>query len=136
MIIGYKKQFPWGLPTCFKGKIIDGIKKTTIREDKYNRWFAGRLMQHCHGVRTKFFEMFLINTCKSVQKIEIIYNSGAIFIKIDDQPFYDSVKFSYKNQSNILMLASNDGFDSVQDFFRYFDKDFKGKIIHWTDLRY
>lgn len=28
------------------------------------------------------------------------------------------------------------GFDSVKDFFRYFNKDFKGKIIHWTDLKY
>ncbi len=28
------------------------------------------------------------------------------------------------------------GFDSVEDFFRWFDTDFKGKIIHWTDLRY
>ena len=33
-------------------------------------------------------------------------------------------------------LAKNDGFESVEDFFAYFNKDFKGKIIHWTDLQY
>jgi hypothetical protein len=36
----------------------------------------------------------------------------------------------------LLQFVQNDGFDSIEDFFSYFDKGFKGKIIHWTDLRY
>jgi hypothetical protein len=33
-------------------------------------------------------------------------------------------------------LARNDGFDSTDQFFCYFDKDFSGRIIHWTNTRY
>lgn len=33
-------------------------------------------------------------------------------------------------------LANNDGFDNVTDFYRWFNKDFSGKIIHWTDKIY
>lgn len=47
----------------------------------------------------------------------------------------------YKNcrlhaHAGIHTLALNDGFDSVEDFFEYFNEDFTGKIIHWTDLKY
>lgn len=38
------------------------------------------------------------------------------------------------NESRVI--AGNDGFNSIDDFFAYFNKDFSGKIIHWTDLRY
>jgi len=30
----------------------------------------------------------------------------------------------------------NDGFESLQDFFNWFNKPFRGKIIHWTDFKY
>lgn len=35
-------------------------------------------------------------------------------------------------------IVLNDGrsFPSVEAFFQFFDKDFNGKIIHWTDLKY
>ena len=33
-------------------------------------------------------------------------------------------------------LAINDGFESLKHFFEYFNEDFEGKIIHWTDLKY
>ena len=36
----------------------------------------------------------------------------------------------------IEQLAKNDGFDSVQDFFNWFNEDFNGRIIHWTDFKY
>lgn len=35
-----------------------------------------------------------------------------------------------------LLLAKNDGFDDVYQFYKWFNKDFKGKIIHWTEFRY
>lgn len=37
---------------------------------------------------------------------------------------------------NMLKLAINDGFESIDDFFNYFNEDTTGKIIHWTDLEY
>lgn len=36
----------------------------------------------------------------------------------------------------VLELAVNDGFDSDEMFFKWFDKDFDGWLIHWTDKRY
>lgn len=39
-------------------------------------------------------------------------------------------------RSQIEELAMNDGFESVDQFFAWFNKDWKGKIIHWTDLKY
>lgn len=32
----------------------------------------------------------------------------------------------------VRKLAINDGFDSTHDFFQWFNRDFKGYIIHWT----
>jgi hypothetical protein len=33
-------------------------------------------------------------------------------------------------------LMKNDGFESAEQFFNWFNGYFKGKIIHWTDLKY
>lgn len=142
MIIGYKKQFPWGLPTFFKGKIIDGIKKHTIREDNANRWHEGRKINHCHGVRTKQFENFYNNDCTGTQEITILWNNAVFFrskavvyigSKLIGCYYPDKKEIS---DNRIKTLAANDGFDSVEDFFKWFYEDYYGKIIHWTDLRY
>jgi len=139
MILGYKKQFPWNKLTEFDRKIISGQKKHTIRVDQHDRWRAGRQINHCHGVRTKHFDNFYNNDCTGTQKIEIKWSNlykdaprAAVYID-------DKCIGTYTNMypSGLLkVLAYNDGFDSVQDFFKWFNKDFEGKIIHWTDLRY
>jgi len=36
----------------------------------------------------------------------------------------------------IERLAENDGFNTASDFLEWFDHDFTGKIIHWTDYKY
>lgn len=142
MILGYKKQFPWGLPSCFKGKIIDGIKKHTIREDKCDRWRSGRRINHCHGVRTKQFENFYNNDCTGIQEIEITWYRNIFFLsKVEVYVDYERIGYYYPEKieltdKKVIELAKNDGFDSIEDFFKWFNKDFTGKIIHWTDLRY
>ena len=137
MILGYKKQFPWGLPTCFKGKIIDGIKKHTIRDDKHDRWRAGRRINHCHLVRTKYFDNFYNNDCIGIQKITIIHYPNKASVYIDDKLIgHWSKTFEVTYYQKLKQLAKNDGFDSMSDFFRWFDTNFTGKIIHWTELRY
>jgi len=37
---------------------------------------------------------------------------------------------------SINHLAKNDGFEGIEDFFKWFNEDFKGKIIHWTNYKY
>lgn len=139
MIIGYKKQFPWGTPTDFKRKILVDIKKHTIREDALDRWHEGRKINHCHGVRTKSFDNFHNNGCTGTQRIYIGKTKGC---KNQEYWFYNGNRYGVivdkkrLNACEIALLSRNDGFDRVDDFFEWFENGFKGKIIHWTYLRY
>lgn len=73
----------------------------------------------------KRFQFAPIVKCVSTQTIEI--TSEIRLIEIDDRVL---------GFSEVEKLAINDGFDSVEDFFAYFNKDFTGQIIHWTNLKY
>ena len=141
MILSYKKQFPWKgpdgkpVPTNFKEKILSGTKIHTFREDPHGRWKDGKLIHHAHGVRTKNYDCFLENGCVSVQSIQINnYDVGA-FIKRTELIIDGEVVFSEKSEWAGI-IAKNDGFDSVEDFFKWFSSDFQGRIIHWTDFKY
>ena len=130
MIIGYKPQFP--------DKILNGTKKHTIRTDAHDRWHAGMKMHQSTGVRTKQYKLIRVDTCTGTQKITIVWRYyklvSSAYVYVDDKCIG-----SYTNQypSGMLkVLARNDGFDSVEDFFNWFNTDYIGKIIHWTDLRY
>ena len=124
MVLGFKPQF--------KDLIKTGQKKHTMREDKHNRWKAGRVIHFATGVRTKFYNLFKIGECKSVQSIRIDYDyiqsiGHCVSVFIDDRSLHPD---------EIRILAKNDGFEDTSEFFDWFNKDFKGKIIHWTDLKY
>ena len=118
MKLGFKKQFV--------DPIKNGTKIHSIREDEHDRWKAGNIIHFATGVRTKYYNCFFEDVCKSTQDFEIVY---------DDEPFvYIDGKILWVEE--IELLAKHDGFNSMEDFFKWFDKDFKGKIIHWTDFRY
>ena len=120
MILGFNKRFPQ--------PILDKIKKHTIREDKHNRWKAEGIIHMATGVRTKNYNCFYKCKCTGTQIIEIANTPGyprAVWI---DNRLIDT--------DEITKLAHNDGFKSIDDFFEWFNKDFQGKIIHWTDFRY
>ena len=105
-------------------------KLHTIREDKNNRWKAGVMIDFFINVRTKSMFRFAPRLpVVSIQKILIKYWDKSPKIYIDGRNFP-------VDDTNVWQLAQNDGFDNIVDFFAYFDKDFTGKIIHWTDLRY
>lgn len=136
MILGFKPEMvePY----------VNKQKKHSIRIDKHNRWKAGRSIQLATGVRTKNYKQFGSETCKSTQIIEIVHTRfDSRKIRIDDKLFYCNNKlcdFCIANTENrekeMLVLAKNDGFDSIDDFFEWFNKSCEGKIIHWTDLKY
>jgi hypothetical protein len=136
MILGFKPQF--------KEPILKGTKKHSIRIDKHNRWIPGRQIQFATGVRTKKYNEFKEGWCRSTQSIEIGYKSdGNKIVWIDDYIFYCSVKTCKKclasspeRRKQMLTLAQNDGFINIMHFFFWFNKDFTGKIIHFTDLKY
>ena len=112
----------------FKEKILSFSKKHTIREDKHDRWEQGRMIQFAYGVRTKQFEKFAEMPCLGIQKIEIKHKFDAISIRVDGKLL---------DENSIVELSRNDGFDTIVDFLAWFNKDFEGKIIHWTNhVRY
>jgi hypothetical protein len=120
MVLGFKERFV--------KPILERTKIHSIRTDEKNRWKPLILIHFATGVRTKNYNQFKLDTCKSVQTIEIIYYKNYFpIVKIDNR----KLKFN-----EIIILAKNDGFNSLSDFFEWFNSDYKGKIIHWTDFKY
>jgi uncharacterized protein YqfB (UPF0267 family) len=136
MVIGFKEQFV--------EPILNGSKIHTIREDATNRWKAGRVMDMATGVRTKAYNKFTEQICIGIQTIEIKWTVPSNNDTIKNRSvkvFIDGKNIShhwYKDTDELIMdvLAKNDGFETLQDFFGWFSEDFTGKLIHWTDLKY
>jgi len=122
MVIGFNPRF--------KEPILKKTKKHTLREDPHSRWKQGIKMHMATGVRTKNYNQFNEDVCKSTQKIEIIRTSDYLnetIVKVDGRKL---------TEPEIQQLAWNDGFDNLVSFWLWFYKGFIGKIIHWTDLKY
>lgn len=113
-------------------------KLHTIREDKADRWKRGVVIDFFINARTKDMFRFAPRIpVVSIQKIQILWDDPCLSIwKFNDRNVAVVIDGYRIHESNIGLLAKNDGFDSLDEFFEYFDKDFSGKIIHWTDLKY
>ncbi len=106
-------------------------KLHTIREDKNDRWQEGKKIDFFINCRQKdMFRFAPVLPVVSTQKVDIDYSGSR---KYHPWVWVDGKSL---NIIEIEKLAKNDGFDTVEDFFTYFKEDFKGKIIHWTDLKY
>lgn len=129
MILGFNQQF--------KAPILEGTKIHSIREDKTRRWKAGRTIQMATGVRTKNYECFKEDTCKSVQKVCMSY----AFNDVIEITVGDNYLFGFPERE---AFAKNDGFKDWQAFFDWFyplikkaeDGFYVARLIHWTDKRY
>ena len=113
-------------------------KHHTMREDKKERWKPGTKIDFFINCRQKNMFCFTpVLHVVSVQEIVIKwigFNNGfRPCIWIDKKLIYDVAGI---NKKLMLELAQNDGFDTIEDFFAYFNEDFTGKLIHWTDLKY
>lgn len=136
----------------FIDKILDGTKIHTIRQDKGNRWHAGKkihvwyknprnVTQNPFPIEVLAFidlEDRIPQECISTQEIrmKLINRREIIKVTIDSIDYYLS-----ENGSWSILLSSlirNDGFDSAKDFYDWFKPlcPFKGKIIHWTNFKY
>lgn len=103
--------------------IHKGIKLHTIREDKTNRWKVGRTIQFWRGnprninAKIKPYQ-FGTGKVMVIQRITLLPNREAILI--------DGKEIS---RSEVVKLVKRDGFDSVVQFFEWFDQPFSGKLI-------
>lgn len=117
-------------------------KLHTIRLDAKDRWKTGTMIDFFINCRQKDMFRFAPRIpVVSVQEVEIRYwADDCARILIDGKNFYggfvNGQGINQQQEDNILQLAQNDGFDTIEDFFAYFNEDFKGKIIHWTNLKY
>jgi hypothetical protein len=146
MILGFKRKFPWGEPTLFKEKInycLDKVntldrsmfpKVHSIR--KGSRWKPGMLIHLAYGQRTKQYECFQLATVKTVQAVRIYTDIKEVWVAkrgIDNSYFIHFEKLSLKD---VETLALNDGFDSVDLFWKWFNVDVDGQIISWVGKLY
>ena len=125
MILGFKPEF--------EPKIQSGVKIHSIREDLKDRWKPKMTVHMAVGVRTKHYRCFMVRKLWHVARIEIRYNGCGLDEIIAPDIIID--RYHLKDWEK-LVLAKNDGFDSLGDFLQWFNKDFTGKILHWTDFRY
>lgn len=111
----------------------------TIREDKNDRWKVGTKIDFFINCRQKnMFRFAPVLPVVSVQDFEIKWigfteGIDRAWVRVEGKSICTVDQFDL---AKILELAQNDGFDTVEAFFEYFNQDFKGKIIHWTDKRY
>lgn len=108
-------------------------KLHTFREDKKDRWKAGTKIDFFINCRQKdMFRFAPVLPVVSVQKIDIKHHLDYVTIFIDEMVYEiekDELLQKIKSTDDVIKtLAENDGFDTIEDF--------KGKIIHWTELRY
>lgn len=109
-------------------------KLHTIRRG--HRWKRGMKIHMAINNRTaNRFQFAPVIQCVSVQDIEIKHTGYA--------PNYPLVMVhNGKHLMNplgydeIYRLAINDGFETIDQFFEYFNEDFEGQIVHWTKLKY
>lgn len=116
----------------FVESIKSGIKIHTIRADESGRWKPGQKIhfwrrnpRNTKGNPYPFGE----SICKSVQTIGIDPVAKKVEIGLNGIENELSI-------SGINLLAFQDGFNSVDEFWAWFNKPFYGKIIHWTEYMY
>ncbi|GGB82817.1 hypothetical protein GCM10007424_23560 [Flavobacterium suaedae] len=130
-------------PINFNRVLTHTPKKHTIRTDKNNRWRADMPIHfYINNRQPDMFQFAPVVRCASVQDIQINWFSD---IRSTDPSKISPLRFNYvdvivdgklKNIAQVKILSLNDGFETIEDFFAYFNTDFTGKIIHWTDLKY
>lgn len=119
-------------------------KLHTIRKDSKNMWKVGNQIHFVIYNRTKKrFQFAPILPVKLIQSFEIKYQAlkektiASIFIDEVLQGEVILINCVIKSSSfSVDQIAVNDGFKSTNDFLDWFSEDFKGKMIHWTDLKY
>lgn len=108
----------------------------TFREDPKDRWKVGMEIHPVINNRTKKrFQFAPTIHCISIQNVEIIYSDEDL---CDHYGTYPVIKIDGRvlDMNEMESVAKNDGFDSLYHFCNWFNSDWKGKIIHWTNRQY
>lgn len=136
--------FGWDIPVEPEDFLLRP-KIHTLRHDLHNRWQPGKDIHFTINNRTKnSFRFAPVVKCTAVQYvlIEYIYD-GLPVVLLGNSPDRLTEIFGFNHdymawygEDHMLELAQNDGFDSIDHFFRYFNESCQLKLIQWTDKRY
>lgn len=156
MLIYFMKQFDDGKPTHFKEKILVGLDKKVDYFSLYNpklhtmresfRVKEGMMLDLAYWEGRPYNsspDRFIIQTpCISTQEVKIswVNSDRKLFIPKNEKRPIPNVDLSidgiFQSKKQIETLAENDGFNSVDHFFRHFNKSKTYNLIHWTNLKY
>ena len=114
MNINYKKEMERAL--------ANGVKLHTIRQKPIA---VGTMMNHIVYPYHKERRCVLSNFCTATQMITIEPSSRTI--KVDGREL---------SKVDIERVSINDGFETMDDFWTFFNEPYQGMIIHWTDTKY
>ena len=121
----------------FDNSIDHSPKIHTIRKDDKNRWKPGIMIDFFINARHKDMFRFAPRIpVVSTQKIRIIHLKDTLLGVVLSHKMYVLIDGKRLSDDEIDKLAINDGFKDGWAFFEYFNEDFEGKIIHWTNLQY
>ena len=143
MILNFKTHFPAKKPfnkrpTNFERKIMSGDKIHTMREDAGDRWKDGTMAHLSIGARSKNYKC-LHHLPVKIQRVKIDWeeimegSENVAKRRSTPQMFIDGRKAGIMEQ---VLLASNDGFDTMDDFYAWFNESKTYKLLHWTDFTY
>jgi len=128
----------WPLYGYLKNNTV--FKAHTIREDKSERWKPGAKIHFVINNRQPTrFQFAPVVKCTAVQPVKITCFSDLREVEIAKSLWRAKTTARgkpYEWDLQLQILAQNDGFDSVEDFFAWFNQDFIGKIIYWTRYTY
>lgn len=119
----------------FEDLIKTGVKIHTIRTDETRRWKPGMTIHLWRGnprnVKSGPYQ-FGEHVCDGVQEIHIRRRlTGALEVRVDGR---------YLSEAQVQDLATADGLtlDQFRDWFVPVagPREYRGRIIHWTDKRY
>lgn len=132
MNLHFHTKYSGGAPTHFKEKILDGRKKHSMVDDEADRWKEGNSIQMVVNPYSAERDHFNadrpdLQTCTGTQRFEIKWKGHDYLVRVDGHKL---------TPAEVEVLALNDGFDDLVSFLAWFKEDKKGKIIHWTKLRY
>jgi len=116
-------------------------KLHTMREDPHDRWHAGKLIHFAiNNQRKNYFRFAPVMECVSTQKVEIkewlMCSSDQCYQTKNERIWTIDVDGIRLKATQIEELAINDGFESMEQFFTWFNKPATYKLIHWTALKY
>lgn len=152
-----RKSFPYLLEETFSDDLcyIDTLmpylsqvnpKHHTIRADDDDRWppKTGLIHPVINNRTPRRFQFAPTLECKSVQKITIKWFEAKHPIETREHVYnpreglFAVIHIDGRNYPlhTDQRLFVNDGFEDQADFFAWFNSDFTGKIIHWSDLKY